>query len=174
MDVELYQTITLRSRSFNVLQAPLELFIKALNQNLNLQRFKGSISNYSAVINELKDRKENIQKNIDYIKENYLKLSNNDALYIEYVIAVPNNDAVEMLNRIIEAGGDLIVWQVAITGNPEISIAFPHKNISSIPRQSMMHRDQQLNRALDIANHTQSNRNAFNIFPQGHPFIKPA
>jgi hypothetical protein len=40
MDFELTPTVTLRSRSFNVLQAPREMFIKALNQNINLQRFR--------------------------------------------------------------------------------------------------------------------------------------
>jgi len=40
MDFELLPTINLRSRSFNVLQAPRELFIQAINQNLNLQQFK--------------------------------------------------------------------------------------------------------------------------------------
>jgi hypothetical protein len=40
MDFELYPTITLREGSFNVLVAPREMFIQALNKNLNLQRFK--------------------------------------------------------------------------------------------------------------------------------------
>ncbi|MGA9098485.1 MAG: hypothetical protein WB392_06095 [Methanotrichaceae archaeon] len=40
MDFELYPTITLRSRSFNALLAPREMFIQALNRNLNLQRFR--------------------------------------------------------------------------------------------------------------------------------------
>jgi len=40
MDFELYPTISLKSRSFNVLQGPRELFIQALNRNLDLQRYK--------------------------------------------------------------------------------------------------------------------------------------
>jgi hypothetical protein len=58
MDFELYPTITLRSRSFNVLQSPREMFVQALNSNLNLQRFKVLYisGNYSAILSKL-DRK---------------------------------------------------------------------------------------------------------------------
>lgn len=132
---------------------------------------KGSISNYSDILKELKIRREKVQQNIEYIKENYLQLTSSDTLYIEYVIAVPTNDAVEMLNHIIGSEGKQIVWQAAIAGNPEISIAFPPRNIN-VPRESMMHRDPQLNRALDPTNHTQSNRSVFNVFPQCNKFIK--
>jgi hypothetical protein len=58
MDFELYPTITLHSRSFNVLQAPRDIFIQALNHNLNLQRFKVLYicGNYSGILSKL-DRK---------------------------------------------------------------------------------------------------------------------
>jgi hypothetical protein len=58
MDFELTPTVTLRSRSFNVLQAPRKMFIKALNQNLNLQRFRILYvsGNYSGILSKL-DRK---------------------------------------------------------------------------------------------------------------------
>jgi hypothetical protein len=58
MDFELTPTIILRPRSFNVLQAPREMFIKALNQNLNLQRFRILYvsGNYSGILSKL-DRK---------------------------------------------------------------------------------------------------------------------
>jgi DNA polymerase I len=58
MDFELYPTIVLRPRSFNALLAPKEMFVQALNRNLNLQRFKVLYvaGNYSAVLNKL-DRK---------------------------------------------------------------------------------------------------------------------
>src|SRR5512136_572445 len=58
MDFELYPTITLKSRSFNILHAPRELFIQALNKNLNLQRYKVLYicGNYSGILSKL-DRK---------------------------------------------------------------------------------------------------------------------
>jgi hypothetical protein len=60
MDFELYPTITLRSRSFSALLAPRELFVQALNHNLNLQRFRVLYvtGNYSAVLSKLDRRFE--------------------------------------------------------------------------------------------------------------------
>ncbi|MGD0952747.1 MAG: hypothetical protein ABR985_10210 [Methanotrichaceae archaeon] len=40
MDFDLHPSFSIRSRSFNALIAPNEMFAKALNRNLNLQRFK--------------------------------------------------------------------------------------------------------------------------------------
>ncbi|NPV63318.1 MAG: hypothetical protein HPY61_11970 [Methanotrichaceae archaeon] len=58
MDFELYPSITLRPRSFNALVAPSELFIQALNRNLDLQRFKVLYvtGNYSRVLTHLSRR----------------------------------------------------------------------------------------------------------------------
>jgi hypothetical protein len=58
MDFELYPTISLRSRSFNALVAPREMFIQALNKNLNLQRFKALYvaGNYSGILSKLDRR----------------------------------------------------------------------------------------------------------------------
>lgn len=54
MDFELYPTITLRSRSFNVLVAPREMLIQGLNKNLNLQRYKVLFvtGNYSGILSK--------------------------------------------------------------------------------------------------------------------------
>ena len=58
MDLELHSTIALRSRSFNVLLAPREMFVQSLNRNLNLQSFNVLYvsGNYSAILSKL-DRK---------------------------------------------------------------------------------------------------------------------
>ena len=58
MDFELYPTIILRPRSFNALLAPKEMFVQALNRNLNLQRFKVLYvaGNYSAILSKLDRR----------------------------------------------------------------------------------------------------------------------
>ncbi len=58
MDFELYPTITLRSRSFNAIIAPREMFIQALNSHLNLQRFKVLYicGNYSGILSSLDRR----------------------------------------------------------------------------------------------------------------------
>jgi hypothetical protein len=63
MDFELYPTITLRPRSFSALLAPRELFIAALNRNLNLQRFRVLYvsGNYSAILSRLDRRFEALE-----------------------------------------------------------------------------------------------------------------
>ncbi len=63
MDFELYPTITLRSRSFSVLIASREMFVQALNSNLNLQRFRVLYvsGNYSAILSRLDRRFEALE-----------------------------------------------------------------------------------------------------------------
>ena len=63
MDFELLPTITLLSRSFSALVAPRELFIQALNRNLNLQRFKVLCvsGNYSGILSKLDRRFETLE-----------------------------------------------------------------------------------------------------------------
>ncbi len=63
MDFELYPTVTLRPRSFCALIAPREMFIQALNRNLNLQRFKVLYvtGNYSAILSSLDRRFEALE-----------------------------------------------------------------------------------------------------------------
>jgi hypothetical protein len=63
MDFELYPTITLRPRSFNALLAPREMFIQALNRNLNLQRFRVLYicGNYSSILSSLDRRFEALE-----------------------------------------------------------------------------------------------------------------
>ncbi len=63
MDFELYPTVTLHARSFNILQAPLEMFIKALNSRLDLQRFKilYVCGNYSGILSKLDRRFEALE-----------------------------------------------------------------------------------------------------------------
>ncbi len=63
MDFELYPTISLKSRSFNVLHAPRELFIQALNRNLDLQRYKVLYicGNHSGILSKLDRRFQELE-----------------------------------------------------------------------------------------------------------------
>jgi len=63
MDFELLPTVSLRPRSFNALAAPREMFIQALNRNLNLQRFKVLYvtGNSSAILSRLDRRFEALE-----------------------------------------------------------------------------------------------------------------
>lgn len=128
---------------------------------------KGSISSPEKIISEFRKRIEIINQKQDYIKTNYLKLQKDEKVFFEYVIAVPSGYAPDVLNKVIENGGGIIVWHAPVTGHAEISIAFPSKILSN--RASMMHRDHELNEALSQA---KSNRKMFNFFPQVHTVSK--
>jgi len=40
MEIELHQAVSLLEDTFNVLVAPVEMLVDAINSNLNLQRYK--------------------------------------------------------------------------------------------------------------------------------------
>ena len=63
MDFELLPTVSLRSRSFNVLQAPRELFIRAVNRNLNLQLYKVLYicGNHTGILSKLDRRFQDLE-----------------------------------------------------------------------------------------------------------------
>jgi DNA polymerase I len=63
MDFDLHPFVSLRPRSFNALVAPNEMFAKALNRNLNLQRFKVLYicGNYSSVLSRLDRRFQELE-----------------------------------------------------------------------------------------------------------------
>ncbi|MGD0953718.1 MAG: hypothetical protein ABR985_15240 [Methanotrichaceae archaeon] len=63
MDFELLPTVSLRSRSFNMLHAPRDLFIQALNHNLNLQLYKVLYicGNYSGILSKLDRRFQDLE-----------------------------------------------------------------------------------------------------------------
>jgi hypothetical protein len=63
MDFDLCPLVSIRSRSFNALLAPREMFIQALNCNLNLQRFcvLYVTGNYSAILSHLDRRFEALE-----------------------------------------------------------------------------------------------------------------
>jgi hypothetical protein len=58
MEIELHPAISMLPGTFNVLMAPMEIFVGALNSNLNLQRYKVLYvcGNYSRILSRL-DRK---------------------------------------------------------------------------------------------------------------------
>jgi hypothetical protein len=58
MEIELHPTVSLTEETFNVLIAPVEMLVDALNSNLNLQRFKILFisGNYSRILTRLDRR----------------------------------------------------------------------------------------------------------------------
>ena len=63
MDFDLLPNVSLRSRSFNALVAPNEIFVQALNRNLNLQRYKVLYvrGNYSSILSKLDRRFQDLK-----------------------------------------------------------------------------------------------------------------
>jgi DNA polymerase I len=55
MDIELHPAVSLQEDTFNVLIAPVEMLVSAINSNLNLQRFKVLFvsGNYSRILSRL-------------------------------------------------------------------------------------------------------------------------
>jgi DNA polymerase I len=55
MEIELHPAVSLHSETFNVLVAPLEMLVEALNSHLNLQRYKVLYvcGNYSRILSHL-------------------------------------------------------------------------------------------------------------------------
>jgi len=55
MDIELHPAVSLQENTLNVLVAPPELLIDAINSNLNLQRYKVLFisGNYSRILSRL-------------------------------------------------------------------------------------------------------------------------
>lgn len=109
---------------------------------------KGSISSPEKILNEFRKRIKIINQKQDYIKTHYLKMQTDEEVFFEYVIAVPSGYATDVLNKVIENGGGIIVWHAPITGPEDISIAFPTEIVSN--RAGMMHRDHKLNEAIKI------------------------
>ncbi len=110
MDFELHSTITLGPRSFNALIAPKEIFVQALNRNLNLQRFKVLYvtGNYSAILSHLDRRFEALEirrgftvfQLMTILEENHHSL-----IFIEYDPLL-YEDAQEMTEYISQAMKD--------------------------------------------------------------------
>jgi hypothetical protein len=63
MDFDLLPTVSIRSRSFCALVAPKEMLIKAINSNLNLQRYRVLYicGNYSSILSGLDRRFQDIE-----------------------------------------------------------------------------------------------------------------
>lgn len=136
-----------------------------------LGEVKGTVSSPGRVVSEARTRLAIAKEHFDYIKTEYLRLPNSESVHLEYVLAVPVNSGNDVLNSVIDTGGGIITWNVPITGDPEIRLAFPPKSLAKgIDRDSMMHLDHSLNEALDRG--ISSDRNEFSTFPQMHTCLE--
>jgi len=58
MEIELHPSVSIHPETLNILIAPVEMFVEALNSHLNLQRFKVLFinGNYSRILSSLNRR----------------------------------------------------------------------------------------------------------------------
>jgi hypothetical protein len=110
MDFELYPTITLREGSFNVLVAPREMLIQALNKNLNLQRYKVLYvsGNYSGILSKLDRRftELEVQRGFTVFQLMTILEEAHHSLIIVEHDPMLYEDAAEMVEYISHALGD--------------------------------------------------------------------
>jgi hypothetical protein len=112
MDFELYPTITLRSRSFNILQAPpQERLIQALNRNLNLQRYKVLYicRNYSGILSNLDRKLTNMEIRRPFTVFQLLTVLEEvrqSIIIVEHDLMMLYEDAVEMVEYVSNALSD--------------------------------------------------------------------
>jgi hypothetical protein len=118
MDFELDPTITLRSMSFNVLQAPRELFIQAINRNLNLQRYKVLYvcGNYSGILSRLLFQLMTV---LEEARHSIILIEHDPTLYedaaemIEYVSNALSDAAKESAVPLCSPGSDPFLEDLA-------------------------------------------------------------
>lgn len=131
---------------------------------------KGSVSEPGKIITQFRKRIKEINNNQEHIRKEYLNLPYDTNLVFEHVIAVPSGDSNEMLNRVSETGGGIIVWHAPVTGKEELSLSIPSKEIDNKIRKSMMHMNPDLRKLL--LEKVETMRKLFNVFPQGHACSK--
>ena len=115
---------------------------------------KRSISNATNVLNELKERIEEVKKREDYIKSNYLKTKKE--VEFEFVVAVPSEYAEDMVNAIYRNGERIIVWSIHVIEELEEE-SVPRKyrlrmarfmSNEEAERLRLIHKDKNLRRLL--------------------------
>jgi hypothetical protein len=111
MDFELYPTIALRERSFNVLVAPREMFIQALNKDLNLQRFKVLFvsGNYSGILSNLDRRFTELEVRGGFTVFQLMTIleeAHHSLIIVEHDAMLYEEDAAEMVGYVSHAMRD--------------------------------------------------------------------
>lgn len=150
-----------------------DFLILRRNTGCNIAIFgecKGSFSDPNAIIKEMNERKIHIEQNREFIITNYLKIALDERVHFEYVIAVPDRDATRMQNSIIDKKGGFILWQVSLTGKPEISCIFPPSILDL--KEKMMHKDHALRKQFEKGKSIPCLRIMIDYFPQSYEFNK--
>ena len=130
---------------------------------------KGDINDPGPVVDQTKERIKEVQKNLDYIKENYLKNSNSS---FEYVLGVNWSVANETKKSILRKGGGLILWNSGIIPGVQqkevISFVAPSAEDGAVGK-TMFHKDDRLNKQF---HEIETSYQCKDIFLESHRLAK--
>lgn len=133
---------------------------------------KRSISNAMNVLNELKERIEEVKKREGYIKLNYLKTKKD--VEFEFVVAIPSEYAEDMVNAIYRNEERIIVWSIHVIEElKEISVPRKYRlrmarfmSNEEAERLRLIHKDKNLRRLLGRAGGIETQMETpFQVFP---------
>lgn len=128
---------------------------------------KGGVTNLARTLTEFAERRQIIERNLDYIKTNYLDTSSDPIC--EYVLAVKSSMATRMRDSVLESEIRLILWQVDYMHHKLQLVQAP----STEPdRHLMTHSDPELTSTLAVSDGLTSFENTFAFFPQSHILAK--
>jgi len=154
------------------------LFKKTRNGSIAIfGECKSSISKPRNLFKELRDRVEVLMKNLEYIRNTYLKLPASYDLSIEIVIASTPRYAHDLCMKIIENKENFekneiryIIWQVE-RFSPSIKMLLPPKKNVDIDPELMKHKDPALKKELLNGVET-SQIGPVDIYPGIHSALK--
>lgn len=126
---------------------------------------KGTIENPNLVISQYRERMKIINENVDEIKKYVPNLKK-----IEFVLGVPSMDSVNTIKAILRSKIDIILWETGGIGEQELSLVVP-PNIDSELKKTVMHSDNDLNRALSKL---PTSKEWKTFFHESHPVTKMA
>lgn len=130
-----------------------------------------SLNRASSVLNEIKTQIREVEKNLDYIKQNYLKTEK--SIRIEFVIAVPSQYAEEMTQVIYKNQESIITWAIHLIeelsdeppGPRKYTIKMCHfMTEDDVKKLNLIHNDKNLRKLIGKGIETQMETN-FQVFP---------
>jgi hypothetical protein len=120
----------------------------------------------SDLMRELKEKREIVEANIEYVKANYLGKTNQD-IRLESVLAVPSASSIDAYNAISNSNEPVILWLPQLYDN---SLKLGQPPDGQPQRARMSHYDNRLMKALSVP--VSSSAATFDFFPQSHTVRK--
>ncbi|MBU7016137.1 MAG: hypothetical protein HXS44_01410 [Theionarchaea archaeon] len=122
-----------------------------------------------SIVKNIREKIDEVKKKEDYIKKNYLKTRKD--IEFEFVIAVPSENAEDMIVEVEKDGGGIIVWSIHIIEPVKDNVPRRyHLKMSRFmaddraERLGFIHRDKNLRKMLGRGIETQMG-SSFQVFP---------